>query len=239
MNPSHTIAAVAERNVERAVRRITGVAGWQAPEAADAPTRTPPEDVVAASPRPPATPLGSGLRWSETMRGWVERDDRRVAASFVIHVAVPDLETFQADPEHAATVGGRVWVEGVTGPDGAPLTGGRFQLFVAGGGPGERRMRYDLRFQPSADDREWGFWGTKPVRRGGVRELWRALTTLHAAVAPVDEPAGSQGGRLRIGPLAVIRMVLSARSTGAGGPSALARFGWFFAVTVARIAAGR
>jgi cholesterol oxidase len=31
-NPSHTIAAVAERNVELAIRRITGDRTWQAPE---------------------------------------------------------------------------------------------------------------------------------------------------------------------------------------------------------------
>jgi cholesterol oxidase len=33
-NPSHTIAAVAERNVERAIRKFTGIQTWKAPEAA-------------------------------------------------------------------------------------------------------------------------------------------------------------------------------------------------------------
>jgi cholesterol oxidase len=36
VNPSHTIAAVAERNVERAIRKLTGNAAWRAPEAASA-----------------------------------------------------------------------------------------------------------------------------------------------------------------------------------------------------------
>jgi cholesterol oxidase len=36
VNPSHTIAAVAERNVEAAIRKLTGNAGWRAPEAAAA-----------------------------------------------------------------------------------------------------------------------------------------------------------------------------------------------------------
>jgi cholesterol oxidase len=31
-NPSHTIAAVAERNIEAAIRRITGDEKWRAPE---------------------------------------------------------------------------------------------------------------------------------------------------------------------------------------------------------------
>jgi cholesterol oxidase len=36
VNPSHTIAAVAERNVEAAIRKLTGNAAWSAPEAASA-----------------------------------------------------------------------------------------------------------------------------------------------------------------------------------------------------------
>jgi cholesterol oxidase len=36
VNPSHTIAAVGERNIEAAIRRFTGNRNWRAPEAADA-----------------------------------------------------------------------------------------------------------------------------------------------------------------------------------------------------------
>ncbi len=36
VNPSHTIAAVAERNAEGAIRKLTGNAAWRAPEAASA-----------------------------------------------------------------------------------------------------------------------------------------------------------------------------------------------------------
>lgn len=36
VNPSHTIAAVAERNIEAAIRKLTGNPAWRAPEAADA-----------------------------------------------------------------------------------------------------------------------------------------------------------------------------------------------------------
>ena len=34
VNPAHTIAAVAERNIEAAIRRFTGNQNWRAPEAA-------------------------------------------------------------------------------------------------------------------------------------------------------------------------------------------------------------
>lgn len=46
-NPSHTIAAVAERNVELAIRRITGERKWQAPEGRLAPPiKDPLSDIV-------------------------------------------------------------------------------------------------------------------------------------------------------------------------------------------------
>lgn len=47
VNPAHTIAAVAERNIETAIRRFTGVQNWRAPEAAVAkPIADPLESVV-------------------------------------------------------------------------------------------------------------------------------------------------------------------------------------------------
>jgi cholesterol oxidase len=70
-NPSHTIAAVAERCIERAIRRITGNQEWSAPERADAHPITLPEDKItipAAGTAPPRTPI-AGMRFTETMRG--------------------------------------------------------------------------------------------------------------------------------------------------------------------------
>jgi len=70
-NPSHTIAAVAERCIERAIRRITGNREWSAPERADAhPIRLPEDEITipAAGTAPPRTPI-AGMRFTETMRG--------------------------------------------------------------------------------------------------------------------------------------------------------------------------
>jgi cholesterol oxidase len=57
-NPSHTIAAVAERCVEAAVRRLPGRERWRAPEMAHAARLVPPEDGVSIPPGPqhPASP---------------------------------------------------------------------------------------------------------------------------------------------------------------------------------------
>jgi cholesterol oxidase len=57
-NPSHTIAAVAERNVELAIRRITGDRNWQAPERRLATPIHDPLSTVVIPPRgvPPLVP---------------------------------------------------------------------------------------------------------------------------------------------------------------------------------------
>ena len=46
VNPAHTIAAVAERNIEVAIRRFTGIQNWRAPEAALAKPITDPLESV-------------------------------------------------------------------------------------------------------------------------------------------------------------------------------------------------
>jgi cholesterol oxidase len=52
-NPSHTIAAVAERNIQIAIRRFTGDAAWRAPETADAKPIDDPMPIVPPGGSPP------------------------------------------------------------------------------------------------------------------------------------------------------------------------------------------
>ena len=49
VNPSATIAAVAERNVERVIRGVTGDPTWVAPETADVVPAPVPEDAAMAA----------------------------------------------------------------------------------------------------------------------------------------------------------------------------------------------
>jgi len=49
VNPSATIAAVAERNLERVIRGITGDQSWVAPETADVAPAPVPEDAAMAA----------------------------------------------------------------------------------------------------------------------------------------------------------------------------------------------
>src|SRR5262249_61547085 len=70
-NPSSTIAAVAERCIEVAVRRITGNRDWVAPQRAEAAPRDLPEDraVRAVVARGGPRRTGPGLVFRETLRG--------------------------------------------------------------------------------------------------------------------------------------------------------------------------
>ena len=129
-NPSSTIAAVAERCIEVAVRRITGNPDWVAPQRAEAVPRDLPEDravrAVVAHGEPRRT--SPGLVFRETLRGTVAvpGDSAGSRRPVVLRLAaqVPDLQAFLDDPVHAALLGGTVEVEGFTSGR-RPSTGDR------------------------------------------------------------------------------------------------------------------
>jgi cholesterol oxidase len=115
-NPSHTIAAVAERCVETAIRRLPGHERWRAPEAAEAPRLVPPEDRVSIPPggtAPPAVAAG-GLLWREVMRGTLILDGAARAAWVEITITVADVASFVSDPAHPGVVTGSIHIEGLT-----------------------------------------------------------------------------------------------------------------------------
>ena len=146
-NPSSTIAAVAERCIEVAVRRITGNPDWVAPQHAEAVPRDLPEDraVRAVVARGGPRRTGPGLVFRETLRGTVAVPGdsacsrRRVVLRLVAQV--PDLQIFLDDPVHAALLGGTVEVEGLTsGP--ATVDRGSLHLLASIHGGRQRTMDY-------------------------------------------------------------------------------------------------
>jgi cholesterol oxidase len=244
-NPSSTIAAVAERCIEAAVRRITGRHDWVAPQRAEVEPRDLPEDravrAVVAQGRPRRS--GPGLFFRETMRGGVAiptdppgAGRRRVVLR--LGVLVPDLRTFLDDPVHAARLAGTVEVEGLTrGP--AAVDRGSLHLLARIQGGHRRTMEYIV---PFVDDGgvSWLLQGSKQVyRRRGVGP-WRATTRMDVALtAPGDRyDALAPTGTVMIGVVDVARLLVSLRPTGAAGvataAATLVRFGGFFAGRVLR-----
>jgi cholesterol oxidase len=238
VNPSHTIAAVAERCIEAAIRRLPGRERWTAPEAAHAPRLAPPEDrvTIPAGGTPPLSISAGGVRWHEKLQGTVRDSTTTRRASMTI--SVPDVSSFAADPEHPGAATGTVHVEGLTGPAGAPVEVGSFQLFVDEGDPRARAMRYSLPFCAS-DGRRWVLRGAKDVRGRRIIDFWRATTTLDARVEPTDGEGAASVGRLQLGPPAVARLLASIRPVRGGRRSdpavALARFVTFFSGTLVRL----
>lgn len=228
VNPSQTIAAVAERGIERAIRRRPGLERWQAPEAADAPRGFVPEDAVVPSPLGLAvrTRGAAALRFRETMRGACVVAGAERAVRVELTIAVDDVGAFVADPAHRARATGRVHVAGLTAPAGAAVEDGAFHLFpdepptTGAHASAVRTMRYALPFR-AADGRPWVLRGIKHVRGRRAADLWRATTTLAVTLEPAEGDPGAHGpaehqatGTLRLGVPAVARLIASMRTPG-------------------------
>jgi cholesterol oxidase len=238
-NPSHTIAAVAERCVEAAIRQLPGRERWRAPEAEDAVTLAPPEDRVSIPPEGTAPPVveAAGLLWRETMRGTLRVEGSARTASVEVTITVANITSFVDDPEHPGVVRGHVHVEGLTAPEGAPICGGSFNLFVEEGDPNARAMRYALPFHAS-DGRPHVLSGVKDVRGRRIIDFWRATTTLAARLESSDHVAVGIG-RLRINTTEVAGLISSLRLTPGGRrrdvPAAFWRFVRFYAATLLKL----
>jgi cholesterol oxidase len=210
VNPSSTIAAVAERNVEHYIRRTLAQPAWVAPERKKAvPILDPLGALDAPASRPPSTPT-VGVRFTETMRGHfmpgvvpgpgfsraefeaAERDGRAAGhkLEFTLTITMPNLRDEHDPMLHAGVARGRVLASTLAPPAGAEVKDGVFQLFIdpnrarARANPGiERRMLYALPFL-GADGRPYLLDGVKVVRDEDDRhfELWTTTTTLYTVI---------------------------------------------------------
>jgi len=198
VNPSHTIAAVAERNIERYIRRRLKQPSWQAPERARATPIVDPLSKIRIprkGTRPPDTDT-IGLTFSETMRGFLSQgflpaEDFAGAAAqgqqqdtrleFELTISFPDFRAFKADRAHAGTAVGKVFAAGITPPGGASVTSGVFNLFIPTESVFTRRMLYALPFY-GADGKPYLLDGFKDVRDHGSFDVWEATSTLYTVI---------------------------------------------------------
>jgi cholesterol oxidase len=254
VNPSHTITAVAERNIERAIRAIAGKEQWTAPERAAA---RPIEDPVTKlhipigstpAPRTPAV----GIHFTETMKGFIARgatpeggyanaertgQHAGTRVEFTLTITIPVLDDFLVDKAHAASASGTVHVDGFAGPEGAAVTAGVFNLFVETGSLFERKMRYALPFY-GADGQPYLLDGFKEVKDHGHFDVWGATSTLYTVIR---EGHGHEGRVVATGVAHIhitdfIRQLSTFRVTGTDSrieeASALGRFGEMFMGTL-------
>lgn len=197
-NPSHTIAATAERSIEALIRRFTGNSTWQAPERAAATRIVEPLDRVQIPVGGCADPRHNliGAQFRETMRGHLSRNFANetdyvgsalrgkpagMTCEFTLEIVAPDLDSFLIERDHTALASGSVTIPGITPPDGATVTAGVFNLFVQSDAENARKMLYALPFY-GADGSPYLLDGWKDIRDHGRLDVWESTTTLYTTL---------------------------------------------------------
>ncbi|HET9139503.1 GMC family oxidoreductase [Actinophytocola sp.] len=228
-NPSLTIAALADRMATRLLETK--------------PARRGPVERSTGTP--------TSLSFEEEMAGFlflgatdprstpVKGRSRADRLSFQLTIHIDDVDTFLARPEHLARAEG--WVQADSCGGRNRVERGWFNLFVPGGGPGSREMRYRLWFTDGAGQPRT-LVGWKDVHDGPATRMWHDTSTLYTRLLrghlppqgdddlPAD--AGVAGvigaGTLRIQPMDLAVTLKSFRAQGPNGITALAQFGRFF-----------
>jgi alpha/beta hydrolase fold len=184
-------------------------------------------------------PASTGLRFTETMRGFVApgqldpaegyRVGQRLGTALTVEltIQIDDIDRFLDDGGHLASASG--WVDWQPGVQRRAIEHGAFNLFSAGR-PG-REMRYLLQFADGAGN-PLTLLGWKEVRDDPGLDLWLDTTTLRTLVLEghvdgerVTAEQIQAAGIIEISPVDFLRQLITFRAR----PEVAARFGAFFA----------
>jgi cholesterol oxidase len=237
VNPSATIAAVAERSVEAAIRRMTGDATWTAPERdAVRPAPVPEDEAMVAVQRwrevngDDYDPSPVPVHFREVMAGEAtmtapDGSSSRQPLQLRLEVEVPDATTPVGHAAPAARVTG-VATFGST----RVQVRGTLELFPDSAGT---LMEYDLRYTDGK--RCHGHLTGSKTHSPGARPTLGDLTRLPVVIDHHKNGAVLFGtGTLRITGPALVRLLASVRG---GGRTSIAsartvtRFGRYFALS--------
>jgi cholesterol oxidase len=252
VNPSHTIAAVAERNIEAIIRRRKP--GFTPPERAAAKPLVDPLFQIkipegGTMPSPTAT---IGLSFCETMKGFLDLDhsppddfnggekagqkaDRYV--EFNLKMSAANVDEFLDEKTHAAVASGEIHVDGFTGPGKVPVTNGVFNLFVETDNFYERKMLYALPFY-GYDGKPYLLDGFKEIKDHGRFDVWKSTTTLYTVVREGHSRQGKvlATGIMHIHFLDVLKLMSTMAVSGTTSPvekaHTIERFGRAFVGTL-------
>jgi cholesterol oxidase len=219
VNPSHTIAAIAERNVAVAIKEIKSLASpWQPPQYGPAQAAAQPDPIHAklpGNPGPPARKPPVTVTFHERLTSPLGDADL-----VVTQVTTPPLDQLVLDPSLPCTLEGQFSIKlkprrGLElNAINAKIENGRLQLFVPGDDFYIREMRYEFNFEGN-DERgrtqTYKFRGRKVLQdrtaeplnlswlRTAVGNVWGPLTTLHYCILDSDnKPLSTDPQELRI-----------------------------------------
>ncbi len=239
VNPLLTISAVAERTCAL----LAADRGWHI-------------DYTFHPPPPrPATPLKTGMRFTETMRGFFSRQETQDFQAgetrgrqdsspfeFTLTIVSDDLEEMLANPGHHARMAGTA-----TAPALSPLpltvSHGTFQLLARDPSQVNARLMLYRMTLTSEDGQSFEFEGFKAVKAdkpANLLEIWPDTSTLFITLSSAGAVIGK--GILHILPADFLRQMTTMVVTNAPTPKArldgLMRFGMFFAGEVFQVYGG-
>jgi cholesterol oxidase len=164
-------------------------------------------------------------------------DRDHLGARFKVTISTANVAAFMTDETHPAFAEGTVWVDGYTGPEGAAIVGGRFNLFTRTDNFYRRKMLYSLPFHDLAG-RQYALQGYKEVWDHGRFDVWPSTTTLYTKLVDEDDPElpTVATGVLRLNLPMFAQQLTTVRVTGTHGPlsqlKCLAGFGQLFTSTL-------
>lgn len=235
-NPSLTIAALADRAVERLLERPRPVRRTPAPVDPE-PAPTAPEDPVTGRSMEFTEKMRGYIALGETdpMQGWKIGRQRVERFMFTLTITAPDVELFVASADRTALATGRVHSDVLGGE--LPVQKGWAHLFVPADDGDGQEMRYRLWFS-DLSGQPLTMYGFKTVRDDAGLDIWSDTSTLYIRLMRGHIPPGESSdevigaGVLRILPLDFARQLTTFRGAGGGALGSIARFGAFFARSV-------
>ena len=234
VNPSGTIAAVAERNVEQLIRRLTENPRWEAPEHVNVqPTVVPEDDAMRQLDLDRQRKSGDGVRFKERLTGIVPPGGSPAIVRMALRCELPGWRRFLADPERTLEVSGSARLPGIPA---SLLVHGSLSLFPTAA---DTAMLYSLRLS-DATQAQWHLTATKVQRPGNPFTIWHDLTTMALTVKGPDGSITSGDARIRFPD--VLRLVLTLRGlafTRARRAKSTVKFVAYFARSVALRLLGR
>lgn len=254
VNPSATIAAVAEYKIERFIRRE--IPGWRTKDAVEAAGWAKENramlDPLGAHERaagrrsaPPASrPIG--IRFVEAMSGthrrWID-DAADEPAGIVsdLTATIEDLSAFLALDRRGAPPVARLsgelridWGDGVPRVHPVHEPASEMRILARGDETDKETRTIEYRIEFDRDDETWVLDGIKYIRDDERLDVWEDTTTLRFVMHPKDEDSPDRWGVLRL-PAAEFfgRQIKSFEATHTGGDAAqeawaIAAFGRFF-----------
>ena len=201
----------------------------------------------------PAAPVKTGLRFSETMKGFfstkVTDDYQKGSAQgqsdhssfqFILTIISDDVNDLLANPDHPARMVGIATAPALSSKP-LTVTGGQFQLLVTDPTQVATQLMIYKMNLVSEEGKTFVFAGTKIIKNDGILNIWRDSSTLYITISDASGTVLGKG-ILVIEPEDFMRQLTTMEITNAASDTdrlaALIRFGEFFAGQLFQIYGG-